>query len=366
MRGTRLEVDLNALTGNLEKIQTKLNKDIKTIAIVKADSYGLGAVQVAHHIKDKVWGFGAATIEEAVELRQAGIKKPILMLYPLLENEIQEIIRYEITPTVTDINRAKILEKELIKENKTINIHIKIDTGMGRIGLAYDDCINEITDICEKKNLNVQGLYTHFPNADLLDQEFCNEQVKRFDGFVSQLNEKGIKIPIKHMANSSATVMYPATHKDAVRPGLLMYGTYPTALIKENFKVDAVATLKAKIIFIKNVKPGETVSYGRTFTAQRPTRAAVLGIGYADGFSTRNSSKAFVYINNRFSPVLGRVCMDYTMIDITDIPEAGHGDDVVIFGKGGETADYYAEKIGIIPYETLTTVTKRVPRMYIK
>ncbi len=366
MRGTRLEVDLNALKNNVKKIQSKLKPETKTIAIVKADSYGLGANHVAKHIEQDVWAFGVATVEEACGLRKNGIKKPVLMMYPFFENEIKDILENNLIPTVTDIKRAEILNKAAKKMNTQVTVHIKIDTGMGRIGLPYDTCFDEILEICNKSNINVKGIYTHFPNADLLDKEFCHEQVKRFDDFTNRLEQNGVNIPIKHMANSSATVIYESTHKNAIRPGLLMYGTYPTSQIKENFKVDTVATFIAKIIFTKTVKSGETVSYGRTFTAERNTRVGVLGVGYADGYLTLNSSKAFVYVKGRFSPVLGRVCMDYTMIDITDIPEANEGDDVILYGKGGEDADYYAEKMGLIPYEALTTVSKRVTRVYLK
>lgn len=364
MRGTRLEVNLANLKNNLKEIQNKTAKNVKTIAIVKADSYGLGSVKVSNYIKDSVWAFGVATVEEAIELRENNITdKPIIMLSPFLENEIDEILSFNITPTVVDLKRAQLLNKKI--KNRKLNVHIKIDTGMGRIGLPYDESTDEITKICELDNLNIEGLYTHFPSADLLDEEFCDEQISRFNNFNTQLEDKGIKIPIKHMANSSAIVAFPQSHKEAIRPGILMYGTYPSKMIKEIFPVKSVAKFISKILLTKNIKPGETVSYGRTFVAQRDTRVAVLGVGYADGYSTLNSSKSFVYINGNFAPVLGRVCMDYTVVDITNIPEAKIGDDAVLFGEGGDTVEYYASKIGIISYEALTSVGKRVPRIYV-
>ena len=365
MRGTRLEINLNALKNNLHQIQQLVTPNTQTIAIVKADSYGLGSVQVSRTIEKDVWGFGVATLEEAIELRVSGIKKPVIMLSPFFESEIQEIITHDITPTLTDIKRAELLNKLAQQANKKIKAHIKIDTGMGRIGLPYDSCINEIANICMLKNVEIQGLFTHFPSADLLDDEFCSEQINRFKNFYHALEEKSIQIPLKHIANSSALVAYPESRLDAVRPGILLYGTYPSDAIKELITVENVATFKAKIIFLKYVSEGETVSYGRTFTCQRKTLVAVIGAGYADGFSTLHSSKAFVYTRGRFAPVLGRVCMDYTMIDVTGIDGIQEGDDVILYGDGGEEIDYYSSKIGIIPYEALTGVSKRVPRVYV-
>ncbi len=365
MRGTRLEVKLSAIKSNLKKLQSKISHATKTIAIVKADAYGLGAVNVAKHLENDVWGFGTATIEEAVELRLNKIKNPIIMLSPYFEGQIDKIMEHDITPTVLEAKMAYLLSKKAKNINKEIKIHIKIDTGMGRLGLPYDSCVEEIKEICSMENLVVQGIYSHFPSADILDKEFSDLQIERFNGVVKQLEDAGINIPIKHLANSSAIVSIPESHKDAIRPGLLMYGTYPSTLINEMIEVEPVATLKAKIIFTKTIKAGESVSYGRTFIAQRDTRMGVLSLGYADGFSTLNSSKSFVHINNKFAPVLGRVCMDYTMIDITNIEDADTGTDVVIFGEGGDSVKDYASRIGLIPYEALTSISKRVPRIYV-
>jgi alanine racemase len=365
MRGTRLEINLESVKNNLLKIQSLLPDTNKTIAIVKADAYGLGAVKISNYISDLVWAFGVATLEEAIELRNNNITKKIIMLSPFFENEINEIIDYSITPTITDSKRAEILSKHLKTKNQNLNIHIKIDTGMGRLGLGFDECIDEIINISKTENITIEGIFSHFPSADLLDDTFCAVQIKRFQDTIDTLKKSGVSIPVKHIANSAGIAAYKESHFDAVRPGILLYGTYPSLEIKEIIKVDNVATLKAKILFIKKVKQGETVSYGRTFIAERETRVGVVGIGYADGFSTLNSSKAFLYVNGRFTPVLGRVCMDYTMIDLTNLAEAKEGDDVVIFGNGGEPVDYYAEKAGIIAYEALTGVSKRVPRFYI-
>ena len=365
MRGTRLEVNLEALNSNLDTIKSFLKNNEKIIAIVKADAYGLGATSIAISLKDKVWAFGVATIDEAIKLRERGIKNKILMLAPFLENEIMAILEYNITPTVTDFSRAKLLSDKCRIKDKSCDIHIKIDTGMGRIGLFYDECLDEIIKINALDYLNIEGLYSHFPSADLLDDEFCMEQIERFDSLNENLIKAGINIPVKHLANSSASIAYPLSHKDAIRPGILMYGAYPSELIREVVKIKNVATLKAKILFMKELKEGESVSYGRTFTTQRKTKVGVMGIGYADGFSTLNSGKAFVYINGKFAPILGRVCMDYTMVDLTNLPDVVEGDDVVIFGDGGESIEDYSEKTGIIPYEALTSISKRVKRVYI-
>jgi alanine racemase len=365
MRGTRLEINLDALNDNLNTIKSFLKNNEKVIAIVKADAYGLGAVRVASSLKNKVWAFAVATIEEAMELRKSGIENKILMLAPFFENETDDIVKHNITATVTDFKRAKLLSDKCVNENKICDIHIKIDTGMGRLGLFYNECLDEIVKIKTLQNLNIEGLYTHFPSADLLDDKFCQTQIERFDSFTKQLEEKGIAIPVKHIANSSGAVSYPESYKDAVRPGILMYGAYPSEFIKDEVNIKNVATLKAKILFIKEINSGESVSYGRTFTAQQRTRIGVMGIGYADGFSTLNSGKAFVYIDGKFAPILGRVCMDYTMVDLTRLPDVKEEDDVVIFGDGGETIEYYSEKIGIIPYEALTSISKRVERVYL-
>jgi len=366
LRGTRFEVDLTAIKNNLNVIQSKLNGKTKILAIVKADAYGLGAVAVSRHISETVWAFGVATLEEAIELRENNIRKQIIMLSPFCENEIDNIINNKITPTIVDFKRAEILSKYARKNNATVNVHIKIDTGMGRLGNYYDCCLEEIEKINNLENINIEGIFSHFPSADLLDDDFCNLQIERFDSVIEKLSAKGIDIPVKHLANSSATVAYPLSHKDAVRPGLLMYGAYPSRSIQEIVNVTPSVSFIAKIIFIKTVKEGEGVSYGRTFISQRDSRIAVLGAGYADGYSTLNSSKSFVYIKGKYAPVIGRVCMDYTMVDITELPEVQLGDDAVLFGKGGESVEHYSKRIGIITYEALNSVGKRVPRIHIQ
>lgn len=365
------EINLDNLAYNVKNIK-KLSGKSEMIGVVKADAYGHGAIDAAKTIiKNGVKRLAVAVITEAVELRKAGIKVPIMILGYTPLNFAQDIIDYDIQPTVFSYDYASKLSSIAVNQNKKVRIHIALDTGMGRIGfLPCDDSVNAVYEISKLPNIDIEGLFSHFSTADESDKEYSMQQFKKYQWFSDELNKKGVSIKIRDLSNSAAITDLPETHFDAVRPGIILYGYYPSKEVKmDKLPLKHVMTLKANIVHIKKLKKGEYISYGRKFKCERDSIIATLPIGYADGYTRRLGKDAKVIINDSFAPVVGRICMDQCMVDITDIDNVKVGDEVILMGKSEHCsmdAEDIANILGTISYEVLCMISKRIPRIYIK
>lgn len=371
LRPVWAEIDLDNLAFNLKGIKA-LAKSKEIIGIVKADAYGHGAVDIVPTLLENgVTRLAVAVISEAVELRRAGIEAPIMILGYTPLSLAKELLAYDIAPTVFSYDYAKELSKLATENHKVIKIHIALDTGMGRIGfLPNEDSVEEVSKISKLHNLEIEGLFSHFSTSDEMDKEYSKSQFKKYKWFVEKLNENNVNIKIKHLANSAAIMELPDTHFDGVRPGIILYGYYPSEeVVKEVLSLKPVMSLKTNIVHVKKVKKGEYISYGRTFRCERDSVIATIPVGYADGYTRLMKDKAKVIINDKFVPVVGRICMDQCMIDITDIEGVQVGDEVILLGQSKNckfNADNIAEIIGTINYEIVCMISKRVPRVYVK
>jgi len=362
---TCAEIDLNAISHNLHQIKNKV-RPAGVLAVVKDNAYGHGAVEVARIATGiSVQMLGVAMVEEAVELRCAGIDLPILMLCCILPEQAEEVVLHDITQTVCELSICTALSREAVRTNKQAKIHVKIDTGMGRIGVQCDKAAQLIESIAQLPGLTVEGISTHFASADT-DEDFTNLQLERFNSVISHLNDAGIRIPLKHAANSAAVLGLPHACFDMVRPGLMIYGLYPSESSGE-IQLKPALSLKTRIVHLKELPAGWSISYGRTHTTEKPSVIASLAIGYGHGYNRKLSNTGEAIIRGVKAPIVGTVCMDQCLCDVTHIPEASVGDEAVLIGKqGGEeiTADEVAQKVGTISYEILCSINARVPRIY--
>ena len=362
-----IEVDLKKLKRNYQRIKSIAGKNTKIIATVKQSAYGHGLIAVAEELsKLGVDFFGVGSLEEAISLRESGFKEPILVLSAVLNKFSDYFLRYNVIPTVVDLKFAKELDRRAKKKGKKVAVHVKIDTGMGRLGPYYKEAHNFIRSLSELKNIELQGIFTHFPVADT-DCEFTTYQIDIFNRFISKLKEEGIVFQYQHCANSLGTVNYPHSHFNMVRPGLILYGIKPAQNI--DFSAEPILALKSKVIFIKKVKKGMGVSYGRTFIASKPTRIATVAVGYADGYPWSLSGRARVIIKDSFFNLAGRVCMDHIMVDLGKRDDIKVGDEVVLLGSKGKlkiTPQDLAEQAGTIPYEIVSRLSHKIPRLYKK
>ncbi len=355
------EISLNALSHNLNVVRKKTG-NISILAVIKANAYGHGAVHVADHlIKRGVSHLGVAYTYEAIALREAGITAPVLVFFD--RDNIDACLEYNLTPTVFDLETAKKVSTGAHRQNKKIPVHVKVDTGMGRIGFDLRKAPEAIIKISSLKNIKLQGLMSHFSEADLEDKDFVNAQLKHFTSLVKKLKQNKIYFEFMHMANSAAVLTMPDAHLNMVRPGIMLYG-YSCC---DSEKLRPVMSIKSRIVFLKKVPPGTPISYNRTFVTKRRSTIATIPVGYADGFNRQLSNQGEVLIRGRRAPVVGRVCMDTTMVDVTDIPGVNYNTEVVLLGRQGReqiTADDIAKKTGTIPYEVLTSVGQRIKRIY--
>jgi alanine racemase len=338
------------------------------MAVVKADGYGHGAVPVARTaVSSGAEWLGVALVEEGVKLRRAGLCVPILVLGAIVPEAAEEVVRHHLTVSVSTWELALALNQAARASGQKAGIHIKVDTGMARIGLAPRDVLPFVEQIVRLKHLFVEGIYSHFASADEAGEPSTQRQLSEFKGVIAHLEARRVRIPLRHMANSAATIDLPESHLDMVRPGITIYGLYPSREVSHCLALVPAMALTTRVVFLKEVPEGTSVSYGRTFFTRRTSRIATLPIGYADGYPRQLSNQGAVLVRGRRAPVVGRVCMDMTMIDVTDIPDASVGDEVVLFGRqlGNEVSvDEIAEKSGTINYEITCRITKRVPRRY--
>ncbi len=373
------EVDLSAIAHNVKELRRLIGDQVQLMVAVKANAYGHGAVEVARTaLASGADQLGVARLEEGIALRQAGINAPILVMgYTTAENA-PRMMENRLMPTLYALENAREFSKAAVAANATIAFHIKVDSGMGRLGVPCDALqldlavrpVEEITAITQLPGLDFQGLFTHFATSDHSDKAFANRQFSRFQALVEDLEAAGIEVPIKHAANSGAIIDLPETHLDMVRAGISLYGLNPSHEVDLS-KIDLrpALTLKARIIHLKTVPAGTRISYGGTWTSPTATTIATIPVGYGDGYSRLLSNQGQMLVNGKRAPVVGRVCMDLTMLDVGHIDGVKAGDEAVLIGKQGEeeiSADEMADLLGTINYEIVTQLMARVERVYKK
>lgn len=378
VKRTWAEISLNAIEHNYNVIRNKVADDTKVCCVIKADGYGHGAVELSQ-VYEKLGAdfFAVSNIDEGIEIRKSGSKLPIVILGYTPVSEAENLAEYDISQAVFSLEYAKELSEKCVEEDCICKMHIKVDSGMSRIGFMCQEfprdeySIEEICETCCLPNLEVEGLFTHFcvSDEDAEGREFTNKQYENFIHVRDSIKKRGVDISVVHCSNSGAIEDYPETCCDMVRAGIILYGLAPSSKLADRLDLVPAMTLKTVVAFVKEVQKGATISYGRTFTADRKMKIATVPIGYADGFIRQNAKDGYMMVNGKKAKIVGRICMDQTMLDVTDIEDVKTGDEVVVFGTGenGEpTADSLAENTGTINYETVCLVGKRVPRIYIK
>lgn len=366
------QIDLDAICQNIQNVKQKVGADTKVMAVVKTDAYGHGAVPVARALASiGTDAFAVATAEEALELRAAGILEPILILGYVFREDFSRLLKQDITLTVFQYETAKAVSECAQVLGVCAKIHIKLDTGMGRIGfLPNAESFAEIEKIAALPALSIDGIFTHFACADETDKTSCNRQKQRFLDFVSALEARGVHIPCKHMCNSAGIIEFSDGFLDMVRSGIMTYGLYPSEEVqKENFKLAPALQLKSHVSFVKTVEKGFTVSYGSTYTTEQKTVIATVPVGYGDGYPRALSNVGRVLIHGQYAPIIGRVCMDQFMVDVTEIPNVQAGDCVTLIGTDGQhriPVEEVAALAHSFNYELCCGLNKRVPRVYLQ
>ncbi|TEU17031.1 MAG: alanine racemase [Anaerolineales bacterium] len=367
---TWAEVDLDAIAHNARGLKERAGKETELMAVVKANAYGHGAVPVAKTALEN----GASRLAvnralEGVELRQAGITAPVLILGYSLPSEAETIVRSDLTPTVTTVEGALALSAMSVQQGKVTLIHVKVDTGMGRFGLLPDEVVAFVRRIAELPGLKLEGLFTHFAVADLADKTYTRRQFGLYQRVVEQLEDAGFTIPLKHVANSATDLDLPEMHLDMVRCGIALYGLRPSDEVEPAIPLKPAMALKSRVARVRTLPPGSSISYGCTYTTTRPTPVALVPVGYGDGYHRILSNKGSVLIGGKRAPIVGRVCMDQFVVDVTNIEGVRQDDEVVVFGRQGEeeiSAEEVAALAGTINYEVVTSILPRVTRVYLK
>jgi alanine racemase len=366
-RPTVGEVDLGALEFNYRQIQKRIPEGVKLLAVVKADAYGHGAIPVSLKLERLgVEYLGVAIPEEGVELRKGGVKTPILVLGGIFGGEIDEIFHFQLTPVIFRKDSLKLLSREAGKRRRKVKVHLKVDTGMGRLGVPLCLWPDFLKEVRRTPNIEIEGILSHFSMAEE-ERDYTQNQWKGFQRAVVMAHEMEISYRYLHMSSSATLTTFPVYSAKLVRPGIMLYGSYPSSTFQALIPLKPVMTLKTRIHFLKSVPPGTRISYGGTFTAKRESVIATLPIGYADGYSRHLSNHGEVLIRGKRAPVVGKVCMDFIMVDVTDIPHVSVGDEVVLMGRQRKeqiTVEEIAGKINSISYEVLCSIGKRVPRVY--
>jgi alanine racemase len=365
-RGVVAEIDLGAVSANLRAVKS-ISGNRTVIAVVKADAYGHGAVEVSRTLVRSGADFLAvAFTEEAETLREAGVNAPIIVLF---DPDIDDVLKYNLIPVLSDMKSARAFAREAEKRGKRIPVHIKVDTGMGRLGLR-DNPAKDILEIATSNSLSVEGVMSHLSEADLADPAFSKLQINSFKALKAELLQNRIDVKLFHIANSASVLGIPESHLDAVRPGIMLYGYSPMQInAVPAMPMLPVMTVKARFVSLRRLCAGTPVSYARTFVTGRESMIGVLAIGYADGFSTRFSNNAEVLVKGKRAPVVGRVCMDLTMVDLTDVVGVNENDEVVIIGRQSAEsigADDLARRVETIPYEILTSLGSRAKKKYLQ
>lgn len=365
-RPTVAEIDLDAIRQNFRYLRGRLKPDAEIMGVVKANACGHGAVEVSRVlIGEGVQRLAVSLPEEGIELRQAGIETSILVLGPALPEQADDFVLNDFQAVIGDMAIALALDSAARAAGRCVTVHLKFDTGMGRLGFQPEEAVATVRRIAALPGLQIEAAVTHFAVADEPDEshrEFTRNQIRTFNSLRGELEAAGVNIPFWHAANSGGLLFHSDSHLNAARVGIALYGGIVDPNLREPM------TLRTRIVTVRDLPAGRSVSYGRTFTTQRPTRVAVLPIGYADGYSRRNSNSGHVLIHGHRAPIIGRVCMDMTMVDVTDIAGAVAGDPVVLYGRQGEeqvSICDVAAALGTIPHEIMTGLGKRVPRVYL-
>lgn len=362
---------MDAIVGNFDAIRSFVPDDKKLMAVIKADGYGHGAVPIAKALQDKADFFGVAMLDEALELRHNGITNPILILGYTQPSLFSVLVKYDIRPAIFRLADAEKLNAAAAALGKIASLHIALDTGMSRIGYTdSDESVSEIARIAELENVRIEGIFSHFAKADSLDRDYAEFQRSRYRAFVTKLDKSGVSIPLRHLFNSAATIEFD-TEYEMMREGIILYGLRPSYEVDmERIQTLRPAmSLRARIGHVKTLEKGVAISYGCTYVTERPTRVATVCAGYADGVPRIVSNKAHVLVHGKKAPIIGRICMDQFMIDVTDIPEVEVDDIATIFGRDAEAqifADDVATLAGTIGYELVCGITRRVPRVYMR
>lgn len=361
-------INIDNLRYNVKTMKSLVKPDMKVLLVIKADAYGHGSVEVAKRTLDLADYFGVATIDEAVELRNAGIDTPILIIGYTDRDNYDKLIAYNITQAVFDVEECKILSELALSKGKKAKVHIKVDTGMSRIGFLTDDNgVNEAAKLKELEGLDIEGIFTHYAKADEFDKTAALGQKDKFKWFIEELEKKGMSFAIKHIDNSAGTMELKDNEFDMIRLGIVTYGLYPSDEVDKSVIIKPVMSLVAHIAHIKTLPAGVGVSYGWTFVTDKETRIATVTVGYADGYPRAQSGRGRVIIHGKYAPILGRVCMDQIMVDVTDIPEAKLRDEVILIGSSEDaciTVEEVAEPAASFNYELVCNIARRVPRVY--
>ncbi len=380
---TWAEIDLDALKNNHRELRRLTSPSADIMAVVKADGYGHGAIQASRiALANGARFLAVARLEEAVQLRDAGITAPILLFGYSMPTYVDTLASLGIWASINSLDSARAMSSAAVRCNKTVCAHIKVDTGMGRLGIMADeialstpanklpqDCADTILAITSLPKIKIEGIFTHFANADSFEKTHAASQLAIFNNLLDALRKRGVEFKYRHAANSAATIEMPDSHLDLVRPGIAQYGLWPSPEVDlSRIDLKPVMTVKSRIIQVKDVGPGFRVSYGSTHTTSSSTRIATIPIGYADGYDRILSSRGHMLVRGKRAPIVGRVCMDLTMLDVGHIPDADLDDEVVILGTQGSnviSADEIAECVGTINYEIVSSLTARVPKIYI-
>lgn len=365
-RATRAIIDLGAVSYNVAEIRKKIGNERGLMAMVKADGYGHGAVEISRTaLRSGADSLGVAISGEGQQLREAGIEVPILVVGLSPPEEAYKVVKFRLSQTVATVELLEALDSEAGKASTKVNVHVKVDTGMGRVGINPDDAVSFVRRVKDFRNLNLEGIFSHFPSSDERDKTFSMGQLQLFNQVISNLQLAGIEVPQKHMANSGAVLDLPQSYYDMVRPGIMLYGIYPSREVSRSIKLRPAMTFKTKVAQVKVVPAGTPISYGRTFITNKKTTVATLPVGYGDGYNRLLSNRGEVLIKGHRAPVIGNVCMDMCMVDASGVEDVRPGDEVILFGEDPPVWEF-ATKIGTIPNEVVCAVSKRVPRLYIQ
>lgn len=365
-----VEIDLGAVAHNIHEFRRIIRPEVLLMAVVKANAYGHGALEVSRvALENGANWLGVAVLDEALLLRKNGVNAPILILGYNPEDQAEEAVEADIRQTVFSYSMAQAVSKAAVKLKKKARIHLKFDTGMGRIGFPVkEESIKEVLEIYNLPGIEIEGIFSHLSVADVQDKDYTFQQLALFNQVVDRLKTEGIKIPIRHIANSAGIIELEETHLDMVRAGISIYGLYPSNEVnKDRVSLKQAMSLKAQIILIKEVPQGTSISYGRTFVTEYPTKIATLALGYADGYPRLLSNRGEVLVKGKRAPVVGKITMDQFMIDVGHIPGVQLGEEVVIMGAQGEdfiSADEIAEKTETISYEIVTRIGLRLPKVF--
>ena len=359
-----LEVNLKSIEENIKKIKNEVGKEVTVAPVIKADAYGLGATKLKSLLENQnIKIVVVATIDEAIKLRKSDFNMEILLLNELLPSEASKIVKYNLTVGLSDYKVAEKLNEEANKKNKKVNIHFEVDTGMGRVGIKPENALDFMYKISKLENLNIQGIYTHFSSADS-SKEYTQMQIDLFNKTIDNLKKNGYEFKYIHSSASSGILNFKNAYFNMVRPGIIIYGYMPDKSIKNTLKLETSTKLISHIVFIKEVPKGTAISYGRTYITKEKRKIATIPLGYADGIKRLLSNKGRVYINGKYAPIVGNVCMDNFMVDITGI-DANVGDEVFIWDNTNITIEEIADICNTINYEILCSISKRVKREYI-